>query len=363
MSAAVVGLGAYLPETVRRNEHWPSTFRERRAGPMDDRTFNDIPAPLDPVAAAIIARDLALEASDPMLGTRLRRVADETLSSAQAEAWAAQAALKDAGVTADQVDVLLSYAAVPDRIAPATGTQVAALIGAHAATVIPVDTACASALTQLDVARAYVEAGLAKVVLLTQSHLLLRALPTLHPATPGLGDAASALVVSAGEGLSILGGVSRSHGDHALSVTWVRGPDAATDLPWWKAGGDMRLGSRNPEGAKFLMRETVSFGARTVQEIATRTDLALASIEVLASVQPRGFIPHAIAERLGIGRERAVTTYDELAHVGCCGPVLNLMKARAEGRLRKGAVIALYAQGTGFTRAATLLQVSKSAST
>jgi 3-oxoacyl-[acyl-carrier-protein] synthase-3 len=362
MSAAIVGLGAFLPEEVRDNDYWPASFRER-AGQIADRTFNDIPLPLDAEAAAIIERDLALEAHDPMLGTRLRHVADDALSSAQAEAWAAEAALADAGLRAEQVDVLLSYAAVPDRIAPATGTRVAELIGARNAAVIPIDTACASALTQLDVARAYIDAGLAKIVLLTQSHLLLRALPRMHPATPGLGDAATALVVTRGNGLTIRGGVSRSHGDHALSVTWVRGADDATDLPWWKAGGDMRLGSRNPDGAKFLMRETVSFGARTVHEVAQRAGFEVGEIEVLASVQPRGFIPHAIAERLGIGRARAVTTYDEVAHVGCCGPVLNLMKARREGLLKPGSVLALYGQGTGFTRAATLLQVSKIAST
>jgi 3-oxoacyl-[acyl-carrier-protein] synthase-3 len=362
MSAAIVGLGAYLPETIRTNDHWPSSFRER-VFQSEDRTFNDIPLPLDAEAAAIIERDLALEAHDPMLGTRLRRVADDTLTSAQAEAWAAEAALRDAGINAEDVDVLLSYAAVPDRIAPATGTRVAQLIGARKAAVIPVDTACASALTQLDVARAYVESGLAKIVLLTQSHLLLRALPSLHPATPGLGDAASAIVVTRGAGLQIRAGVSISHGDHALSVTWIRGSDDTTDTPWWRAGGDMRLGSRNLEGAKFLMRETVTFGARTVQEAALRAGLPVDRIEVLASVQPRGFIPHAIAERLGLGRERAVTTYDELAHVGVCGPVLNLLKARDQGRLRPGALVALYGQGTGFTRAATLLEVSKSAST
>jgi 3-oxoacyl-[acyl-carrier-protein] synthase-3 len=362
MTAGIVGLGAYLPAAVRSNEFWPSAFRQR-VFQAEERTFNDIPAPLDALSAAIIERDLALEAHDPMLGARLRRVAEDSLSSAQAEAWAGEAALADAGVDAADVDVLLSYAAVPDRIAPATGTRVAQLLGAQRAIVIPVDTACASALTQLDVARAYVESGMAKIVLLTQSHLLLRALPAMHPATPGLGDAASAIVVARGGNLLIRSGVSVSHGDHALSVTWVRGSDEASDPPWWRAGGDMRLGSRNPEGAKFLMRETVTFGAHTVQEAAQRAGVSTERIEVLASVQPRGFIPHAIAERLGIGRERAVTTYDELAHVGVCGPVLNLLKARTEGRLQVGALVALYGQGTGFTRAATLLEVSKSAST
>jgi 3-oxoacyl-[acyl-carrier-protein] synthase III len=119
----------------------------------------------------------------------------------------------------------------------------------------------------------------------------------------------------------------------------------------------MRMGSRNAEGAKFLMRETVTFGARTVHECAVQSGMPVDRIAVLASVQPRGFIPLAIAERLGLARECAVTSYADIAHVGACGPIFNLHKARSQGLLKPGTVIALYAQGAGFTRAAALLEM------
>jgi 3-oxoacyl-[acyl-carrier-protein] synthase III len=356
MSAAITGIGVHMPEQIRTNEFWPRAFHERFAQ-QGDRTFNDIPRPLDEQAAAIVARDLALEALDPMLGAKLRRVADDSLSSAQAEAFAAQDALRDAGVAPGDVDLVLSHALVPDRIMPPTAVALAALIGAHEARALAVDSACASALSQLEVARAFVEAGLARHVLVAQSHLLWRALSPSHPASPGLGDVATAVLVSRASGLTIRGCFSRTHGEHARSVTWLRGNDDEGDPPWWSAGGPMRMGSRNPEGAKFLMRETVSFGARTVHECALSAGIPVDRIDVLASVQPRGFIPHAIAERLGLPRERAVTSYEEIAHVGACGPIFNLHKARAQGRLRPGTVVALYAQGAGFTRAAALLEM------
>jgi 3-oxoacyl-[acyl-carrier-protein] synthase-3 len=363
MTTSITGIGVYLPETTRSNDFWPPAFHER-FGAHGDRTFNDIPSPLDEQAAAIVARDLALEACDPMLGARLRHVADASLSSAQAEAFAALVALRDAGISADNVDLVLSHALVPDRLMPPTATALAHLIGAHQARALAVDSACASALSQLEVAHAFIEAGLARHVLLAQSHLLWRALSPNHPASPGLGDAASALVVSkssssasTGPGLTLRATCGQTHGEHALSVTWLRGTDADSDPDWWRAGGDMRMGSRNPEGAKFLMRETVTFGARTIHECALRAGIPVDRIGVLASVQPRGFIPHAIAERLGLPRERAVTSYEEIAHVGACGPIFNLHKARREGRLRAGTVVALYAQGAGFTRAAALLEM------
>lgn len=356
MSCAITGLGVFLPESVRENDFWPAAFRERFAQ-QGDRTFNDIPSPLDEVAATIVARDLAQEALDPMLGAKRRHVADDSLSSAQAEAFAAQEALKDAGVDASEVDLVLSHALVPDRIMPPTATALAALIGANNARALAVDSACASAVSQLEVAHAFIAAGLARHVLIAQSHLLWRALSPNHPASPGLGDAATAALISRASGLTIRGSFSQTHGEHARSVTWLRGGDDQTDPPWWQAGGAMRMGSRHPEGAKFLMRETVTFGARTIHECALRAEIPVDRINVLASVQPRGFIPHAIAERLGLPRERAVTSYERIAHVGACGPLFNLHAARAQGRLVPGAVIALYAQGAGFTRAATLLEM------
>lgn len=363
MSVAIVGLGEYVPEAVRHNDYWAGAMRERPAS-ASERVLNDIPPPLDERAAALIARDLELEAHDPMLGVRERRMAPDAVSAAQAEARAAEAALAEAGVRADQVDVILSASLVPDRLCPPTATQVAALLGARSATALGVDTVCSSALTQLQVARAYLESGLAKVVVITQSHLLLRVVPRLHPATPGLGDAATAMVLMRGEGpLRVREVVSHTDGTYSNAVTWVRGNDDETDIVWWKAGGEMRVGSRMPEGAKLLMRETVAFGALTVREVCRKAGVSVDRIDVLASVQPRGFIPRAIAEHLGLRRDQAVVSYEERAHVGACGPVVNLLKARAEGRLTPGAIVAMYAQGAGFTRAATLLEVSKSAST
>jgi 3-oxoacyl-[acyl-carrier-protein] synthase III len=236
--------------------------------------------------------------------------------------------------------------------------RVADCIGARRALALEIDAACASGVVALELARAYLESGLANVVLITQSHIMLRIFPLLHPACPGLGDAASAFVVARGRGLALRATFARTHGEFASAVTYLRGRDDATDTPWWCAGGEVQLGSRAPAQAKQLMRDTVSFGAATVREVAARACVDVQRIGVLASVQPRGFVPGAIAEHLGLPRERAVATYGEIAHVGGCGPAFNLQRARALGLLAPGAIVALYAQGAGFTRAAALLEVT-----
>jgi 3-oxoacyl-[acyl-carrier-protein] synthase III len=357
LNISIVGVGTWLPETIRTNEAWPASFAAN-AHEKGDRTFNDIPPSEDAEAAAIVARDLEAETRDPFLGAKARHVAGPSVTAAEAEASAGLAALRDANLAPGDVDLILSNSIVPDRLMPSTAAAVAHRIGATRALAIGVDAACASSVVQLDVARAYIAAGLANTVLLVQSHLLLRAIPMGHPASPGLGDGASAMVVARGTGLTLRSTFALTHGDHAIAVTWVRGQDDTTDVPWWRSGGDFRLGSRAPERAKALMRDTVSFGAATIRAAAERASVALSDLGVVASVQPRGFIPPAIAERLGLPRTCAVTTYDRVAHLGACGPVFNLERARLLGRAPRGTLVAMYGQGAGFTRAAAILEAS-----
>ncbi len=358
MNISIIGLGTWLPEDIRTNDAWPASFGAREPTSGDERVFNDIPPSEDPEAARILERDLAAEAEDPFLGAVQRHVARETDSAREAESIAALRALADAKRSPEDVDIVISYSLVGDRISPTSSTAVAHRIGAKGALGFGVDATCATGLIQLDLAHALVASGRARTVLLTQSHLLLRATPLLHPAAPGLGDAASAVVITRGDGLTIRGSHAVSHGEFAESVLWRRGGAPDEDPRWWKAGGDHRLGSHDLGGVKYLMRETVSFGAKTVSEAANKARVPVSSIDVLAAVQPRGFIPGAIAERLGHPRETAVITYGEIAHVGACGPIFNLAKARELGRLDVGRHAALYAQGAGFTRAATVLEVT-----
>jgi len=358
--STIVGIGAWLPERVKLNDEWPAEFSNLAKG--GERTFNDIPLAKDAVSARIIERDLAREAMDPFLGAKRRHVSDLSMTAVEAESIAAQRALEEAALASLDVDVVLSNSLVPDRVSPPTATEVAHRIGATNAWATSIDTVCASAITQLAVADALIKSG-ARIVLCTQSHLLLRAFPEMHPAVPGLGEIATAYVVmakhhvlksQARHAFTLRAVFQQTHGEYAKAVTFVRGSDDETDIPWWAPGGGFRLGSRNPLQAKELMRDTVSYAADAIQKACDGSTVPREAIQLIASVQPRGFIPPAIAERLGLDRSIAVTTYEDIAHVGACGPVYNLLKGR--DRVSRGGFAALYGQGAGFTRAAAILQ-------
>jgi 3-oxoacyl-[acyl-carrier-protein] synthase III len=149
---------------------------------------------------------------------------------------------------------------------------------------------------------------------------------------------------------------SVTHGEHYDSVLWCRSKLAAEDTPWWEAGGPFFMGSHDAESTRQLMQDTVKVGATTVRELAERARFDVREIAALASVQPRRWVPGAIAEGLGLAPELAVSTYERYAHLGGAGAVLNLLEAREQGLLESGSLAVMYAQGAGFTRAAAAIR-------
>lgn len=357
MHARIAGLGQWAPEAVRRNEDWPAEFSAASKRRQGDRTLVDVPTEGEPDRhRAIVKRCLAEEEGDPFLGGRERRIAEPGASSAEAEALAARAALEDAGVNGEEVDAVFSWALVPDRLMPSNACRVAERLGATRAWASTVDTACASPVTQLTLAAALIESGRARTVLLTQSHLVSPTFPLMHPASPCVGDGATAMLVVAAERPGVLLTHSVTHGEHYDSVLWCRSKDKAADTPWWEAGGAFFMGSHDQESTRQLMQDTVKVGATTVRELLERARLDVRDVAAVASVQPRRWVPGAIAEGLGLSPELAVNTYERYAHLGGAGAVMNLLAAREQGLLEPGALAVMYAQGAGFTRAAAAIR-------
>ncbi len=357
MRAAVLGLGQWLPETVRDNSAWPASFSAVSAD-SGDRELADVPAlRAEDRYDAIVARHIAPEMDDRFLGAKRRRGADESISACEAEARAAKEAIGDAGIDPREIDVVLSWAVVPDRPSPPSATRVAHLVGATRAMAFGIDAACASILGQLLFATSLIEAGRARYVLITGSHLVARAFRLVHPASPSVGDAATALIVGPSEASGVLAVHGVSQGEYYDAVAWRR----ARDVPWYRAGGAMFMGTYDPEGARRLVRDTVRAGFETITETAQRAGVDVGSIDLLACVQPRRWIPAAIAEALGLPADVAPQTYDDLGHLGACGVVTNLIEGKRRGMLGPSAsgrapTVCLYAQGAGFTRAAAIVR-------
>lgn len=354
MRATILGMGEWLPETVRTNDAWPAEFVDV-AKRMQGAELVEVTGGDGDSCEVIAMRRGRSDETDPFRGAVRRRVADETMTSSEAEALAGRAALADAGVDPADVDLVLSWAMVPDRLSPANGPKVAQLVGATRAGGVLVEAACASPIAQLVFASAMIESGRARTVLCTQSHLMNRANPLTHPASPLMGDAATALVVGASERRGVATTAIVSEGQWYDAVTWSRGRGDA-DVPWWQPGGAFVAGTKDRDLTHRLVKGWVRMAADTIGAALESARLTPKDLDVLAIVQPRWWLPGAVCEALGIPEERAPTTFAELAHVGGCGIVTNLLEARRRGLLREGAKVALYGIGAGITRAAAIIE-------
>jgi 3-oxoacyl-[acyl-carrier-protein] synthase III len=116
----------------------------------------------------------------------------------------------------------------------------------------------------------------------------------------------------------------------------------------------------NRADAKALQRDTVSYSALTIREVCEKATQPVDRIDLIASVEPRGWVPRATAEVLGLSPEICSSVYETRGHLGACGPIANLDLAYRGRRTEAARLCALYAQGAGFTRAAALLRMGAS---
>lgn len=352
--ARVLGLGQWLPETVRTNDAWPAEFIAAAQAPTTDRTIVHVPAgDNDDPCARVGARFAATEAGDPFSGAIRRRVADPSMTTHAAETMAARAAIGEAGIDPADIGLVVSWELVPERVSHPSAPRVAHAVGARRALAVGMDAACSSAITQLSYAASMVETGRARYALLTQSHLVTRVVSPTKTVSPTMGDMATAMVVGMGPGHELVGSHAITHGELVDAVVWQR---RGEDTPWYTAGMAFDIGTRDRRATEQVIRDVVRIGSQTVQELLDASGVDRSELAALITVQPRRWLSAAIAEILGLPPERAPTTFDELAHVGGCAVVANLIEARARGLLAAGDLVALYAQGAGFTRAAALLR-------
>ena len=125
--ARIAGLGCYVPDAVRLNSAWPAAFIGRATQSYGAELTDVGDARVDAVTE-IVARHMAAEGDDPFRGARARRVADPSMSAAEAEVLAAREALDDARLKAEEVDVVLSWAMVPDRVTPPSASALMVVV-------------------------------------------------------------------------------------------------------------------------------------------------------------------------------------------------------------------------------------------
>jgi len=247
-------------------------------------------------------------------------------------------ALKDAGLEASELDMVLVATVASDEITPAAAPIVANGLGAVNAAAIDVGAACSGSVAGLAHATAWIEAGRARHVLVIGAEILSRFIDFDDRRTaPLFGDGAGAMVVSLDAGGEIGPFVFGSDGARADAIRIGR-----------------ERGVLEMEGHETFLQAVHRLSTSTV-EVVDLAGLALADIDLFVYHQANSRIITAVGERLGVPGERVFDCIADIGNTSAASVPLALGAAVASGVLKPGARIVLGAIGAGLSWGATVM--------
>jgi 3-oxoacyl-[acyl-carrier-protein] synthase-3 len=287
-------------------------------------------------------------------GIRERRVAAANETTASMGSVAALRAIYAAGIEPNDIDLILLATLTPDYWMPSTAALVKEAIGNTKAAAMDVAAACSGFVYGFATAQAWIEAGLAKHVLVIGAELLTRFLDYTDRSTCILfGDGAGAAVLSA----------STEPGG-ALGVELTTEPQGAYMI-WLPAGG-----AKAPPSAETIARgeHYIRMEGKETYRFATKT-MATTALE---SVRKSGldpsdialFIPHqanvriieAVAKGLGLSMDQIYTNVNRYGNTSAASVPIAMAEAVNEGRIKVGDRITVVAFGAGFTSGAVTIE-------
>ena len=291
-------------------------------------------------------------------GIRQRHIAGESETTSTLALEAAKAALDDAGLTAQDIDLIVLATATPDNTFPATATKVQHALGCNGGIAFDVAAVCSGFLYALTTADSLLTTGMAKRALVIGAETFSRILDWEDRTTCVLfGDGAGAIVLESPDssdlaekaGAKDAAGIlaSRLHADGAQhDLLYVDGGPSTTQTV-----GHLRM--RGPEVFKHAVVNLSSVLKEVIEDAGVSAD----QIDWIVPHQANKRILDATARKLKIAPERVVVTVDQHANTSAASVPLAFDTARKDGRIRAGDLVLMEAMGGGFTWGASLIRI------
>jgi len=322
--ARITGTGSYVPEKVLTNQ--------------------DIEKFLDTNDEWIRART----------GISERHIAADGEQTSDLATRAAERAMEMAGVSAEDLDLIVVGTITGDYPWPATACIVQGNLGAKNAGAFDVSAACSGFLYALSCAIDRVEAGRCKKALVIGAEVLSRIVNWEDRNTCILfGDAAGAVIVEAGEG------------DRGILSTHLHADGTQLELLYQPGFGTKFLPSVEALKEKnyFLQmqgNEVFKVAVRSMSEVANialqANGMTAEDVDLFIPHQANIRILNATAKKIGLKDEQVYINVNRFGNTSGATIPLALDEANRAGRLNEGDVVLLDAFGGGFTWAATLLR-------
>jgi 3-oxoacyl-[acyl-carrier-protein] synthase-3 len=323
--AKILGTGSYLPANRVSNQDIAEMLAKDGIETSDEWIFS---------RSGISARHFA---------------ADHELTSDLA-LKASQKALEAAGISANEIDLIILATSTPDNLGgfPSTACVLQDKLGiTNGCAAFDVQAVCSGFAYSLAVADNFIRSGMYKKVLIVGAETFSRILDFKDRGTCVLfGDGAGAVVVGASDEPGILATAMHADGSHR-NILCVPG----------------RTDKGHLEGSAFLIMDgqavfklAVKVLEQVAQEVLTAANLTPANIDWLIPHQANIRIMEGTAKKLGIDRDHVVVTVQDHGNTSAASIPLALDTAIRAGQVKRGQHLLMEGVGGGFTWAAAVVK-------
>ena len=298
----------------------------------------------------------SLDTTDEWIRTRTgiveRRIAAPNEATATFASAAGAHALKDAGLTPDDLDLILVSTCTPDYPIPGCAPLVQTTLGAGRAGAFDLNAGCTGFVYGLSVASALVDAGTARHVLVCGADTLSRITDYTDRTTAVLfGDGAGAVVVGPGA-------------DERRVGPFVFGCDGSkADWLWMKAGGSVQPATEQTvrdrtHTIEMHGQDVYKHACDRMTEAAREVlgERPLDEVDLVVAHQANARIVRTVAQRLGLRKEQVVDNIARYGNNSAASIPIALAESAANGRLRDGMTVLVVAFGAGFSWAAGMVE-------
>ncbi|MCF6322631.1 MAG: ketoacyl-ACP synthase III [Rhizobiaceae bacterium] len=284
-------------------------------------------------------------------GIRQRHIAVEGETTADLGEKAARAALSNAGLNIEDIDLIILATSTPNNTFPATSVEIQHRLGMKHGAAFDMQAVCSGFVFALTTADQYIRTGFAKRIIVIGAETFSRILDWEDRTTCVLfGDGAGAVIVEASEqegkptDRGILTSHLRSDGAHRDKLYVDGGPSTTGTV------GHLRMAGRE------VFRHAVAMITDVIEDAYQATGYTSQDLDWFVPHQANKRIIDASAKKLKIAPQKVVITVDHHGNTSAASIPMALCEALADGRIQPGNLILLEAMGGGFTWGATLLR-------
>jgi 3-oxoacyl-[acyl-carrier-protein] synthase-3 len=327
-ASSIIGTGSYLPEKILTND--------------------DLSQIVDTSDEWITTRT----------GIKERHIAAPEQATSDLAVEAAQRAMTAAGVTADEIDLIVVATVTPDMFFPSTACIVQRKIAAANAVCFDISAACSGFLYALQVARHFLNAGSRTTALVIGAEKLSSLVNWEDRNTCVLfGDGAGAVVIRAEDTATEAPGrvLSTVMGSDGNLTDLLKVPGGGSACPITAENVASKPNTIHMEGRETFKHAVTRMCQASEQALAL-AGLTKEDIAMVIPHQANARIITAIADRLDLPAEKTFMNVDKYGNTSAATIPIALDEAHRQGRINRGDIVLLVAFGGGFTWASSVVR-------